>query len=188
MCKVEARYSVQICSANGVVIDTVSGKSDSFVKNFLLLLQAGFSGSTVQVVDISGETRDTSGFSSGYSATEVGYPTRTIGIGSGTSPVGISDFKLESTYTESQVQFNAIAESISPMITPMTPGDGYIHCDICRRRFINNSQSEVYFSELGLYVVSGGYDFLILRDVIAPIAIPSMGGYASIAYTLMTEV
>lgn len=187
MSEISACYEIILDRMDGSIPDTIVGESDSFVKNFLYLLEAGLAGASRSIVNVTGASVSTSGFSSGYSATQFGYPTRTIGIGSGNTAVTADDYSLSEAFGEGDVRYHPITDPLTSMITPVVPGDGYIYSTICIRRFQNISENQLTIRELGLYARSGSYDILILRDVVEDVAFPA-GAVANVKYTLKTEI
>jgi hypothetical protein len=186
MSELAAQYEITIIPKSGESF-VISGKSDSYVKNFACLLCASFLNENVSCVNVNGESIDTKGFSSGYSLTVSGYPTRTIGIGSGFGVVTADDYCLDSQYSEDVVEYYPQIE-LGDKTPIYDSGESLISVLLCRRLFRNKSDSDLSMRELGLFFRSGSNDFLVLRDVLESAIIIPAGGTCVVVYTMQGEI
>jgi hypothetical protein len=156
---VSAVLRVQVFDGEGVVIYQREQESDSFLKNFLLLLQAGIQGTAVAILDTGNVSRSCLGFSG--LVTDYNVTNCSIIVGSGIAPVTPIDYNLQSQITSLQ----HVPLLISQPTAPVTDG-GYIVSKMCERTFNNQTSSEIDVNEIGICVISNGFSILILRDVL----------------------
>lgn len=153
-----AAFVVRVLNPDGSIARESFHESDSFVRNFLLLLKAAFSGSAVNVIDTSNASRSCLGFQCEVSS--YGVTNSNIVVGSGSTPVSPADYKLETQITA--------LEHVPLLLYPTVPAQvgSNIECTICRRSFNNHTQGQIDVREIGICVISSTYSILILRDVL----------------------
>jgi hypothetical protein len=156
---ISAFYNLKVVDSAGNVVKTVEAESDSFVRNFLLLLQAGFQNAAVATTDVNGVSRACLGFNS--LAAAVGVTNSNIVVGSGTTPVTPSDYKLES-----QITFLEHVQLLLTQPTAPVVNGSNIESRMFRRSFNNRTGAAVLVNEIGVYVISSTYSIMILRDVL----------------------
>ena len=195
-------YEITVRDKNGKVIEHRREESKSLVKNFLLLLNAGFRISTSSVVDTGGTARNTGAgygwhrwYHGSYSSIDgyggwsalagAGDDTFGIVVGTGDTPVTADDYNLASKIAHGtdagQLSYN---ESVlyDPVVTGTAVRQEF------RRQFTNNSGADITVKEIGL-IVKTNYDnylVMIIRDVITPLTIPD-GGKSMIRYYIKTS-
>jgi hypothetical protein len=157
---VTAILRVEIRDSDGVVVNTFEKESDSFLKNFLLLLQAGMKGTAVSIQDTGNTTRSCLGFSG--AAASYDLKDVNIVVGSDNTPVSPTDYKLGSQITELEYVPLLTAQPTAPAIN-----DGYIESKMCERTFNNHTSGEIDVKEVGICVLSSSFSILILRDILA---------------------
>lgn len=179
-----AAYTIVVRDMSGKTYRERVGESDSFVKNFLLLVEAGMRDTAMPVIDTGGVARSCKGFSCNVVGGTSMIPTRHIVVGSGTTPVSPDDNALVNQIPETSLAYlPVIFDPVAPTIA-----GGYIESKIAQRSFVNLSTSPITISEIGIVVKSGSYNVLILRDVLAePVVVPP-GNSIDISYTFKTEV
>lgn len=179
-----AEYRIVVRDISGKIHHECVGESDSFVKNFLLLVEAGMQDTALSVVDTGGATRSCKGFSCTVGAGSDMVDTRHIVVGSGITPVSPDDFALVNQIpATSLVHLPMVSDPESPIIV-----EGCVASKIAQRSFVNLSKSPITISETGIVVLSGSYNVLILRDVIAePVVVPTDNS-VDISYTFKTGV
>lgn len=181
---VGAEYSVRVWDRNGNTVVRSAGKSDSFVKNFSLLIESGIRNASITVKDTGGTNRSCLGFTCAGGSGQMGVDTHHIVIGTGNTPVEADNFNLAAKISNSVVEHGAV------LVKPGAPYliDGVLKSRVGRRSFVNKTESPVTVAEFGIVVQSGGYNILILRDVPeTPIEIPGLGGM-DVSYTFTVAV
>lgn len=176
-----ATFSVEIRDPDHRVVSSAQYKSESFVKNFMLLMQAAFTDANVVVKKQDGTDLSTKGFS----AAPTSYDTtdRGIVVGGGTAPVTAEDYALENEFQTDVVRYSPIL--ISQPTAPVESG-GVISNLMFSRSFTNVSNANIVINEIGIKVFSGGNGILIVRDVISPgIELPQ-GYTVTISYQFRT--
>ena len=58
---VSALFEIEVCDENGKIVNSVSGVSDSFLTNFILLLRAAMGNAAVAITFGGRSTNDTNG-------------------------------------------------------------------------------------------------------------------------------
>ncbi len=157
---VTAILRVEIRDSDGVVVKTFEKESDSFLKNFLLLLQAGMKGTAVSIQDTGNTTRSCLGFSG--AAASYDLKDVNIVVGSDNTPVSPVDYKLGNQIMTLQYVPLLIAQP-----TPPVTNDSYIESKMCERSFNNHTDAEVEVKEIGICVIASTFSILILRDILA---------------------
>ncbi len=179
-----ADYEIVVQDGTGAVVSRCGGECGSFVKNFMLLLEAGMRNSAVTVVDTSGASKSCLGFT--CSVSDFNNDSRHIIVGSGNAPVSADDYNLDDKISNSTLEHNLVNVTLEvPYID-----DGYIKSRIARRSFINRSGAPVTITEMGIVVRSSSSNVLILRDVLptqTPVVVP-VGGGVDISYTFKTAI
>ncbi len=178
---VEATFHIDVCDPSGGVVSRVSGKSDSFLRNFMQLLKGALTKSNQPVVTVSGETVSTYGFSA--------YPTtydvidRGIVIGSGSAAVTADDFALDAEFPTSVFRYSPV---IVPYPRNISVGGEAVEIDMMYRSFANISDTDAVINELGIKFYSGSASVLVLRDVLTdPVTVPA-GFVVSVKYVFNT--
>ena len=178
---VEATFHIDVCDPSGGVVSRVSGKSDSFLRNFMQLLKGALTGLNQPVVAVSGETVSTYGFSA--------YPTtydetdRGIVIGSGSAAVTADDFALDAEFPTSVFRYSPV---IVPYPRNISVGGEAVEIDMMYRSFANISDTDAVINELGIKFYSGSAPVLVLRDVLTdPVTVPA-GFVVSVKYVFNT--
>lgn len=157
--QIDARFCLRVINEENNLVTEMYKKSDSFVRNFILLLQAAVNNTAVSVTDTSGTSRSCLGFNctiSTYGVTNSG-----IIVGTGTNPVSASDYNLQSQDLTLEYAPHLVSQPASPIIN-----GGYIESNIIIRSFNNKTATPVNISELGIVVTSSTYKVLILRDLL----------------------
>jgi hypothetical protein len=198
-------YEIIVKDKDGKVIEHRKNRSKSLVKNFLMLLNAGYKVSTSSVVDTGGITRSASAkysvsyhvsLGAGYTRTlsgpggwaasaAEGDATFGIIVGTGTTPVSVTDYKLASkiAHGNGAGQLYHYSTVISdPTINGLGVEQKFT------RLFINNSGDPITINEIG-FVVKTSVDLfltMIIRDIItSPVIIPHNNS-CSIEYSIKT--
>ena len=178
---VEATFHIDVCDPGGGVVSRVSGKSDSFLRNFMQLLKGALTKSKQPVVTVSGETASTYGFSA--------YPTaydvidRGIVIGSGSAAVTADDFALDAEFPTSVFRYSPV---IVPYPRNISVEGEAVEIDMMSRSFANISDTDAVINELGIKFYSGSAPVLVLRD--ANRSCDSPGGFVvSVKYVFNTH-
>lgn len=179
---VSALYEIEVCDENGNVVESISGISDSFLQNFVLLLQAAMGNAAITVKDTAGVNRSCIGFS--CLAATYGIKNCNIVVGTGVTAVTPTDYALA---------IQALTLEYAPLLlipqpsTPVINGSN-IESVVCRRTFNNNTGATINISELGIIVTSSTFPILILRDLLGA-AIP-VGDHQTlhITYTFRTAI
>ena len=179
---VEATFHIDVCDPSGGVVSRVSGKSDSFLRNFMQLLKGALTKSNQPVETVSGETVSTYGFSA--------YPTthdvidRGIVIGSGSTAVTADDFALDAEFPTSVFRYSPV---VIPYPRNISVGGEAVEIDMMSRSFVNISDTDAVINELGIKFYSGSASVLVLRDVLTdPVTVPA-GFVVSVKYVFNTS-
>ena len=184
MVQIGAEYEILVRDARGIIASHHTGESDSFVKNFTLLIEAGLRNVAVSVKDTTGATKSCLGFTCTVGAGDTGVDSRHIVVGSGTEPVGIDDYTLDEKIAKPTLLHNGL------LIGPELPyiDSGYIKSRVAKRSFLNMSAEPATISEMGIVVLSSGANVLILRDVLPEAIVVPAGGGVDVAYTFKTVI
>jgi len=198
--KYEINLKTVIKDRNGKIISEHEQKCNTFVKNFLLLLNAAFRYSYSTVVDTGGTARNAGAeycyhvyaFSSytvcgsGGWTPSAGEGDDTFGIvvGTGNTPVTADDYNLASKIAHGtdagQLSYGAVTLD-DPVIIDNTVKQQIM------RSFTNNSGADITVNEIGLIVKINyrNYLVMVIRDVITPKTVPA-GGSLDIGIVLKT--
>ncbi len=184
MGNIGADYEIVVRDDTGAVVSQHGGECGSFVKNFVLLLEAGVRNSAVSVVDTSGASKSCLGFT--CTASDFNNDSRHIIVGLGNAPVSADDYNLDEKISNSTLEYNLVN------VTPRAPHieAGYIKSRIATRSFINRTDTPITITEMGIVVRSSDSNVLILRDVLptqTPVVVP-VGGGVDISYTFKTAI
>ena len=187
--KYEIKLKTVIKDRNGKIISEHEQKCNTYVKNFLLLLNSAFKLDSSPVVDTGGTARNagaryywsrwcdgncTVAGCGGWSALAgEGDDTFGIVVGTGNTPVTADDYNLESKIAHGtdagQLSYN---ETI--LYGPFVTGTAVVQ--VFRRQFTNNSGTDITVNEIGL-IVKTSYDnylVMIIRDVLdTPKTVPA---------------
>lgn len=163
--KIEAWVEV-FKEENGKKIVIKRKKAQSFVVAFIGLLNIQMANASRTVKDTGGTDRSISTNTANFQVTAgAGTSTYGIQVGTGTTPVSISDFKLVSQIAHGtgagQLQYGATSVD-----TYAVSGNRAFFN--VQRLFTNNSGSDITVNEVGLVCYGGGttYVFLIDRTLI----------------------
>lgn len=178
---ISAFYVLKVIDSAGNVVKTVEAESDSFVRNFLLLLQAGFQNAAVSITDIAGTSRSCLGFSA--PAATVGITNSSIVIGSGTTAVTPTDYKLASQITSLEHVQLLLTQPTAPVLNGSN-----IESRMFRRSFNNRTGATVDVNEIGVYVIASTYSIMILRDVLGTPVSVANNQTLQIEYIVRTAV
>ena len=167
---IEAEYEIAVRDKEGRVIEHRRRRSDSFFKNFPMLISAG--GDRVATW-----CRD--GSMSGYGglAIRAGESDNSYGIQVGTSDPAVTanDFKLEAQIAHG-IKAGQLYHYSTLMDNPVVSGN--TAKQKISREFWNNSGDDIVIMEMGL-VGKRSEDrlssFMIVHDVIAPVTVPPGG-------------
>jgi len=199
---IDVFMNITVKDKKGKVVDKRRVKCNSFVKNFLLLLNAGFRKTGVAVVDIDG-TSVTSGVkgvwrnwcNNGFgdktwcnsgSMTFGRYGLLLVGagakdssygiiVGSGTTPVSPDDYKLENQIAHGTAD-GQLYYGDTDVLDVVVQENKIIQG--LQRQFTNQGAVDVEINEIGVVVktTENNYKVLIIRDVLdTPVTIPSGG-------------
>ena len=201
-------YEIEVTDNDGNIIEHRHERSESLVKNFLMLLYACFKIGTATVVDTSGSSQagaakccgDT--WSNGYCITSwhnsfscgpAGWtPTApeaddTYGIIVGTSdqPVSVDDYNLISKIAHGD-SAGQLYHYATTMLEPTV--DGNTVRQRFERTFKNNSGADITVKEIGLVVKTSedNYLVMIIRDVLSTPVTVSTGGKMRVIYRIVT--
>jgi len=200
--KYEINLKTVVKDRNGKIISENEQKCNSYVKNFLLLLNAGFRISTSSVVDTGGTVQNTGAkahYSNGW-CNFGGYTITTYGgwsalagagddtfgivVGTGDTPVTADDYNLASKIAHGtdagQLSYGAVT-LYDPFVSDYTVKQRIA------RSFTNNSGADITVKEIGLIVKTSvdNYLVMIIRDVITAKTVPA-GGSLDIELVLKT--
>jgi len=201
------KYKILVKDKEGNVIDEREEISKSFLKNFMLLLNAIFNKTYNSVVDTSGTEVNagakcsysvSSGWKNGYSVVLTGtcYGGLLVGagegddsygiiVGSGTTEVTPDDYNLANKIAhgtaDGQLYYKkqVVGKGISI--------EGNTIKQTFSRVFRNDGSVDVTINEIGLVVniPVDGYKVLIIRDVLSnPVVVPGGGGYVIVTYSM----
>ena len=198
-------YEIEVSDKNGKVIEHRKRKSESLVKNFLMLLNAGFKTGTSVCLDTGGKSRNAgASWRQSYSRVGLGHFDKTFegaGGGTPTAPEADDTYGIivgTSDQAVSALDYNLIAKIAhgnaasqlyhyaTPMPEPTVSGNTVRQR--FERSFKNNSAGDITVKEIGLVLKTKAYSYLvvIIRDVVMPVAVP-IGGKMRVLYTIKTE-
>jgi hypothetical protein len=200
---IEVEYEIMVTDKNGKIIEHRKEKSQSLVKNFLMLTNAAFKVSTSTVKDTGGTSRAAGAknsytWSNGAPDYTVGYTgaggwapnapeaDATYGIIVGTSDIAVTvdDYNLKAKIAHGNAAgqlYHYGTIMLDPTVAGLTVTQKFM------RTFLNNSGAEITVKEIGLVVRIPTDIFLVLiiRDVITPVPVPN-GGSLTINYYIKT--
>ena len=206
----EVEYEIEVTDKDGNIVKQIKKKSESLVKNFLMLLNAAFKPGTSDVVDTGGTTRTTGAKycvtwnwwvqqAGGYDRAFTLYgsdggwtPTApeaddTYGIIVGTSDqaVSASDYNLISKIAHGD-SAGQLYHYATTMLEPTV--DGNTVRQRFERTFKNNSGGDITVKEIGLVVKIpvDNYLVMIIRDVLSTPVTVSTGGKMRVIYRIVT--
>jgi len=195
----EIYINTEVRDKEGKIIEKRKEKCNTYVKNFLMLLNAAFKPGTSDVVDTGGTTRTTGAKycvtwnwwvqqAGGYDRAFTLYgsdggwtPTApeaddTYGIIVGTSDqaVSASDYNLISKIAHGD-SAGQLYHYATTMLEPTV--DGNTVRQRFERTFKNNSGADITVKEIGLVVKTSedNYLVMIIRDVVTPVTVPAAG-------------
>ena len=179
---VSALFELEVCDENGKVVHSTSGVSDSFLTNFILLLQAAMGNAAVAITDTSGVSRSCLGFSclaATYSITNCN-----VVVGTGVTAVAPADYALA---------IQNLTMDYAPLILTPQPSAPVINGTniesvVCRRTFNNNTGATINISELGIIVKSSTFPILILRDLLGVAVAVGDHQTLHVTYTFRTAI
>jgi len=178
---VSALFELEVCDEDGTVVNSVSGMSDSFLTNFILLLQAAMGNAAVAITDTSGVSRSCLGFS--CVAATYGITNSSIVVGTGTNTVLPGNYALQAQNLTMEYAPLMLTQPIAPSIVGSN-----IESMVCKRTFNNNTGATVNINELGICVISSTFSILILRDVLG-VAVPVLDHQTlHVSYTFRTAI
>lgn len=156
---VAAILRVEVRDSEGNLVKSLEKESDSFLKNFLLLLQAGMRGTAVSIQDTGNTARSCLGFSGVAASYDI--TNASIIVGSDATPVSPTDYKLGSQITTLQ----HVPLLTTQPTAPVTNGS-YIESKMCERTFNNHTGAEIDVNEIGICVIASTFSILVLRDIL----------------------
>lgn len=179
---VSALFEIEVCDENGKIVNSVSGVSDSFLQNFILLLQAAMGNAAVTIKDTAGTNRSCLGFS--CLAATYGITNCNVVVGTGVTAVAPADYALA---------IQNLTMDYAPLILTPQPSAPVINGSniesvVCRRTFNNNTGATINISELGIIVTSSAFPILILRDLLGVAIAVADHQTLHVTYTFRTAI
>ena len=181
-------YLVEVTDKDGKVLQSFSGPSHSFVRQWYDLM-SGFADNVSRVIkDTGGVNRVCAPHERGWRARAAAAETR-YGhrVGKGTTPVTISDYALETPLEEgtSLDQFEHGAVTYQKPAVVGSTSSWWI-----RRSMLNSSGATITgIKEIGIYAYcASAYYMLGVRDVLPSAVYVPNGGAISVAYTIAVTV
>jgi len=178
---VSAILRIRVSDDQGGLVYQKEQESDSFLQNFLLLLQAGLRGTAVAVIDAGNVSRSCLGFSGLVTAYDV--TNSNIVVGSGISPVTPADYKLANQIMTLQYVPPLVAQPTTAVIN-----GGYIESKMCDRTFNNHTDAEIDVNEVGICVIASNFQILILRDVLGSVVSVLPNQTLQVTYLFRTAI
>jgi len=176
---------VEVRDRNGRLLKRIRKRSDSFVRNFMLMLFIGFTWGSQNIVKQDGSTVSISASADigevFYVRGKSGESNYGILVGSGTKSFSIDDYSLESKipHGTSPGQLSYGESSIEGLFD-----DGTKLYFRVIRTFTNNSGSSITVSEVGLASKGNGNYPLIARDLLpSPVSVPD-GSTLTVRYII----
>jgi len=201
----EVEYEIEVTDKDGNIVKQIKKKSESLVKNFLMLLNAAFKPGTSDVVDTGGTTRTTGAkYCVTYDNWAFGDNTITLCVGCGWTPtapeaddtygiivgtsdqaVSASDYNLISKIAHGD-SAGQLYHYATTMLEPTV--DGNTVRQRFERTFKNNSGGDITVKEIGLVVKIpvDNYLVMIIRDVLSTPVTVSTGGKMRVIYRIVT--
>lgn len=157
--KFQCYYRLAIFDADGNVVRTQEAECKSFIRQIIDLMYIQFRQTSYSIKDISGGTTARGpAYANGRASAAYG-PI----IGTGATPVTISDYALDSMIADGSGA-GQMVHGFSAVSMPTTPVSG-TRSNTIERAFTNNSGSQITVAEIGLTVrVISTY--LVIRDVL----------------------
>ena len=200
----EVYINVEVRNKEGKVIEKREQKCDTYVKNFLMLLNAGFKTGTSVCLDTGGNPQN-AGASWRYSYIVWGHGTYSVTLGGAggwtpTAPKADDTYGIivgTSDQAVSALDYNLIAKIAhgnaasqlyhyaTPMPEPTVSGNTVRQR--FERSFKNNSAGDITVKEIGLVLKTNvtNYLIMIIRDVVTPITVLA-AGTLTVGITLKT--
>ena len=151
----------------GKTLNTRRFRSRSYVIAFLDGLYNHFAQVTTSITDTGGVSRSVPAFTWHFDANTIATDdTYGIVVGTGSTPVAISDYGLE-TQIAHGAGAGQLMHQVSQFIAPTTIGTKRRF--LTTREFVNQSGGSITVNECGIYVQSGptSYEYCVVRDLIA---------------------
>ncbi len=177
-------YEVTVTDRHGKVIFRESHESRSWLVGYIQLVYGGMSGSgqSVRCTDGVYRTQSTT-YDLLLVARSAGYDDRGCVVGSGTTPVTISDYKLHTQIPHSTGP-GQLEHYVCVLIYPPSVVGSQCSFQV-KRIFHNASGGMVTVREIGVYgSLSNYYDTCIIRDVLGADALVPHGGAITVIYTV----
>ena len=155
---IEAWIDGEIRDGRGRIIKKLRPRrARSYVLAFLDHLGVAMSYVAVAILDTGGVSRSVAAYAS-FMRVDAGAATTTYGIviGTGTTPVALADYKLET-----QVVTNITHSSVT-VAAPTT--DGTTRLFEIVRTFTNNTGATIDITEVGLYCLTGSSSYKFCLD------------------------
>ena len=171
---------------NGKKIVIKRRKARSFVKAFIGLLNVQMAGASRSIIDTGGTSRSISNSSYNFQVTAgAGTSAYGIQVGTGTNPVTIDDYKLQSQIAHGtgagQLQYGATSVDAYAV----SSGKAFFNV---QRLFTNNSGGDITVKEIGLVSCIGGTSYYGLLDrTLMEFTIPN-GGTRGVSYEIRVTV
>ena len=181
-------YEVIARNKKGKIIVRLNGEARSWLKQWSQLVYGGMSGTAQTVTDTGGTGRTQSiTYDLLNIAAMAGDDTRGVVVGTGTTPVTINDYRLQS-----QIAHGAGAGQLNHQATEVIypPVTGALECSFqLKRIFVNQGGSTVSVNEIGIYgAITSAYEACLARDVLSgTVDIPD-GGSITAIYTIKAVV
>jgi hypothetical protein len=184
----QLHYTIEVRDREGKLVRRLRRKAHSYLKAYQQLLYTHYASVLLNIRDIINTLRAVVRNASDLiSAGVVTDDDNGVVIGTGSTAVTISDYKLETQIAEG-VGAGQMEHQAGTKTEPTVAGSS-ISCTL-KRIFINNSGNTITVTESGIYCYGGGttWDFCIVRDVLpAGVAVPD-GGAITVTYTLTVTV
>jgi len=177
-------YEVIVTDRHGKVILREKRKSRSWLVAYNQLVYGGMSGSAQSVKCTDGVNRNQSTtYDLLLVARSAGYDDRGCVVGSGTAPVTIGDYKLDSQVLHGAGPSQLEHYECTILYPPSVAGS---QCSFrVKRIFHNASGGPVTVREIGVYgSISNYYHACIIRDVLGAGAPIPHGGAITVIYTV----
>ena len=138
----------------------------SLLKQFIQILGVQMGGSSQTIKDTGGTNRASAANSLNFSCFATSQTTHGIVIGTGETPVTMTDYKLQTQVTASIVH--------QTMSFAVEEPDANTWRIAISRGFLNNTGAELNIKEAGLYVLFSGSAYFICADrTLYPVAVPA---------------
>lgn len=183
---VQAFWKIEIRNPDGKIVKVKKGKCNSFVLQFLQLLQVHCFVDTVSMKDTGNTSRAITGGAYDFQCnTGAGSASAGIVVGIGTNAVANTDYALQTLIAHGvgsgQLSYGAMSETAAQVVSSNVDYS-------LARTFQNLSGATITINEIALYMVGyiGGsnYSFCMLHDL-ATQAVNNLQT-ATVTYTLRT--